>query len=325
MQRRELVGWAQKAWPISERRGCRLFGMERSSHRYVHRRDPQQALRQRLKELAAVRVRFGYLRLWTMVRREGWQVNRKRVYRLYKLDGLEVRTKKRRKIASHARVPLAQAVAPNQRWAMDFVSDRLADGSGFRVLTIVDLFSRLNLALEAQKSFTGAQVSQVLETLARRHGSPASITLDNGTEFSSKAMDAWATEHGVKLDFIRPGKPVENGFIESFNGRLRDECLNVNVFFSVADANDKLQRWSRDYNGVRPHGALDGAAPEEFLARYNWTKPLPLEFHFADKAGPIDCQGAPAGLASCHGLDNRSALLPKPDTNSKGRGGRGVC
>jgi putative transposase len=299
--------------------------MERSSHRYQHRRDPQQALRQRLKELAAVRVRFGYERLWAMLRREGWQVNRKRVYRLYKLDGLEVRTKKRRKIASHARVPLGQASAPHQRWAMDFVSDRLADGSSFRVLTIVDLFSRLNLAVEAQKSFTGAQVCRVLEALAQRYGYPASITLDNGPEFSSKALDAWATEHGVKLDFIRPGKPVENGFIESFNGRLRDECLNVNVFFSMADANDKLQRWGRDYNTVRPHGALDGAAPEEFLARYKWTKPLPFEFHFADKAGRIDGQGNPPGVACGHGLDNRSALLPSPHTNSKGRGGRGVC
>lgn len=282
-------------------------------------------LRQRLKELAAVRVRFGYVRLWAMLRREGWQVNRKRVYRLYKLDGLEVRTQKRRKIASHARVPLAQASAPNQRWAMDFVTDRLQDGSAFRVLTIVDLFSRLNLALEARKSFTGAQVAEVLTALAQRYGCPASITLDNGTEFSSKAMDAWATEYDVKLDFIRPGKPVENGFIESFNGRLRDECLNVNVFFSMADANEKLRRWSRDYNGVRPHGALDGASPEEFLARYHWTQPLPFEFHFADKAGRNDCQGNPAGLAFGHDLDNRSVLLPSPDKNSKGRGGRGVC
>jgi putative transposase len=189
--------------------------MERSSRRYEVHRDPQQALRQRLKELAALRVRFGYRRLCTMLRREGWTVNPKRVYRLYKLDGLEVRTKKRRKIASHARVPLAQATAPNQRWAMDFVSDRLADGSMFRVLTVVDDFSRLNLALEARKSFRGERVSEVLNGLAAQHGYPAAITVDNGSEFASKAMDAWAVEHNVKLDFIRPGKPVENSFIES--------------------------------------------------------------------------------------------------------------
>jgi putative transposase len=151
VQRRELVGWARDVWPISERRGCRLFLMDRSSHRYEQHRDPQQALRQRLKELAAVRVRFGYVRLWTMLRREGWKVSRKRVYRLYKLDGLEVRTKKRRKIASQVRVPLPRATWPNQRWAMDFVTDRLVDGSMFRVLTIVDQFSRLNLALEVRK------------------------------------------------------------------------------------------------------------------------------------------------------------------------------
>ena len=324
MQRRELVSWAQNVWPISERHGCRLFLMERSSRRYAAHRDPQQALRQRLKELAAVRVRFGYRRLCAMLRREGWPVNLKRVYRLYKLDGLEVRTQKRRKIASHARVPLPPATAPNQRWAMDFVSDRLADGSMFRVLTIVDQFSRLNLALEARKSFRGERVAEVLNSLRARHGYPEAITVDNGSEFASQAMDAWAAQHGVKLDFIRPGKPVENSFIESFNGRLRDECLNVSVFFSVADANEKLQRWRQDYNAVRPHSSLDGSAPEEFLGRWDRAKALPFEFHLADKAGRRDCQGNPVGAACGRDLDNRSALPPSSDTNSKGRAGSSI-
>lgn len=261
-----------------------------------------------------------------MLRREGWKVSRKRVYRLYKLDGLEVRTKKRRKIASQVRVPLPRATWPNQRWAMDFVTDRLVDGSMFRVLTIVDQFSRLNLALEVRKSFTGERVSEVLNGLAAQHGCPISITVDNGSEFSSKAMDTWAVQHDVKLDFIRPGKPVENGFIESFNGRLRDECLNVSVFFSLSDADEKLQRWSRDYNTVRPHGALDGAAPEEFLLHYHTeAMPLPFELHFRDKAGRLGCQGDPAGVACGHDLDNHSSLLPRPLRSSKGRGGRGLC
>ena len=132
-------------------------------------------------------------------------------------------------------------------------------------------------------------------------------------------MDTWAVRHGIKLDFIRPGKPVENGFIESFKGRLRDECLNVIVFFSVSDAHEKLQRWSRDYNAVRPHSSLDGSAPEEFLDRYDRAKALPFAFHFADKAGRSDGQGDPAGAACGHDLDNRSVLPPSPYTNSKGR------
>ena len=203
--------------------------------------------------------------------------------------------------------------------------DRVVDGSIFRVRTVVDQFRRLNLALEPQQSFTGERVSGVLNGLAARHGCRASITVDNGTEFSSKAMDAWAVRNGVKLDFIRPGKPVENGFIESFNGRLRDEWLNVSVFFSLSDANEKLQRWSKDYNAVRPHSSLHGSAPEEFLARQNREKPLPFEFHCADQADRSDCQGNPRGAACGHHLDHRSGLLPISKTNSKGRGGSSVC
>lgn len=273
----------------------------------------------RLKELAAVRVRFGYLRLWALLRREGWQVNKKRVYRLYRMEGLEVRTKKRRKIASQARVPLATATAPNQRWAMDFVSDRLQDGTPFRVLTVVDQFSRLNLALKAQRSFTAEQVTHVLDEVIRSYGAPQSITNDNGSEFCSRAMDAWAVFRSVQLDFIRPGKPVENSIIESFNGRLRDECLNVNVFFSMSDVQQKLNRWKADYNGVRPHGSLDQQSPEEFLTAWIRSRsgPLPFDLYAADSAAGSGRQGDRTGVASGHGLDCLRQLPENTHKSSK--------
>jgi len=241
--------------------------LERSSYYYqAHPRD-NRAVTVRLKELAAVRVRYGYRRLTILLRREGWRVNAKRVYRIYRTEGLAVRTKVRKKRAAQPRIPLGDATRENQRWSMDFMMDRLVDGRAFRVLTIVDQYSRECPLLEAGKSLTGKQVVESLDRLALFRGLPESITVDNGAEFCSRAVDAWAYAHGVKLDFIRPGKPVENGYIESFNGKLRDECLNVELFYSVADARQKLERWRRDYNEQRPHSALGGMAPLAYLRR----------------------------------------------------------
>lgn len=259
--------YLREAYAISERHSCGLLGQGRSSYRYQTCADTQVELRLRLRELAASRIRFGYRRLHVMLRREGWTVNHKRVYRLYRQEGLEMRTKKRKKAASHARVPLAQANAVHQRWSMDFITDRLEDGRQFRTLTVVDQFSRVCPVLESDFGFNGKKVSECLERAALEHGLPESITVDNGSEFYSKAMDTWAYRSGVQLQFIRPGKPVENGFIESFNGRLRDECLNVNVFFSLADARDKLERWRQDYNTCRPHSALGDLPPAAYAQR----------------------------------------------------------
>jgi len=242
----------------------RLLPIQLATLRYRSRRDPQTALRMRLRELAANRVRFGYRRLTVLLRREGWKVNAKRIYRIYTEDGLAVRTKVRRKIARRQRVPLLRATRPNERLSMDFVSNRLLDGRWFRVLTVVDQFTRECLTLLVDSSLTGTKVAHALSEIVAERGAPVSITVDNGTEFQSKAMDLWAYQHGVHLDFIRPGRPTENGYIESFNGRLRDECLNVQVFFTVADARDKLEQWRLDYNQVRPHSALGERAPEEF-------------------------------------------------------------
>lgn len=203
----------------------------------------------RLRELGS-RVRFGYRRLTVLLKREGWALNAKRIYRLYTEEGLTVRTKYRKKAASHQRVPQGPATVPNQRWSMDFVSDRFVDGLWFRVLTVFDQFTRECLLLLVDSALSGEKVALALEPVVSQRGVPMSITEDNGSEFASRAMDAWAYGHGISLDFIRPGKPVENGYIESFNGRLRDECLNVSLFFSLEDARGKLEAWRRDYNLV---------------------------------------------------------------------------
>ena len=245
--------------------------MARASLQYRSRRDPQEALRMRLREVAAARVRFGYRRLTVLLRREGWRVNAKRIYRLYTEEGLTVRTKHRTKAAGRARVPHPEATAPNQRWSMDFMSERVADGRWFRILTVVDQFTRECLCLLADQSLTGEKVTQALEPVVRQRGAPRSITVDNGSEFASRVMDAWAYRQGIQLACIRPGKPVENGFIESFNGRLRDECLNVDVFFTLDDVREKLARWQVDYNGLRPHSSLQDQAPAIFAADWSAT------------------------------------------------------
>jgi putative transposase len=229
--------------------------------RYQSTRDRQDALRQRLRELAAVRVRFGYRRLTVLLKREGWRVNAKRIYRLYGDEGLTVRTTPRKRLASRPRVPMPTASRPNERWSMDFVSARLVDGRWFRTLTVLDLYSRESLALVADRSLTGVKVATALSAVLQRRAAPQAITVDNGGEFVSRAMDAWAYAHDVRLDFIRPGKPVENAFIESFNGKLRDECLNSHVFASVTEAQRILDAWREDYNLVRPHSSLQDRTP----------------------------------------------------------------
>ena len=260
------MGEVRAQYELSQQRACGLLQLQRSSYYYRSRRADDRALRLRLKELAAVRVRFGYRRLHVLLRREGWAVNHKRVYRLYGEENLAVRTKKRKKIASLGRTPQGAAQRLNEQWSMDFVHDRTEDGRSLRVLTVVDNFSRECLVLEADRSLSGTRVAVALEQVACQRGYPQSIRVDNGTEFYSKAMDQWAYRCGVQLAFIRPGKPVENGYIESFNGRLRDECLNVHLFFGLEDARQKLETWRMDYNTQRPHRSLGQMTPTEYVA-----------------------------------------------------------
>ena len=310
--RRQLVGEVRQAYGLSERRACGLIGITRWSNRYQSRRDPQLDLRLRLRELAASRVRYGYRRLTVLLRREGRTVNVKRVYRLYREEGLQVRTKKRAKRASHVRVPLATATRPNQRWSMDFVSDRFADQRWFRILTVMDQFTKEGLCTHADRKQSGQKVVEQLNQLVAVRGAPDSITIDNGSEFAGREMETWAYENGVKLDFIRPGKPVQNGFIESFNGRLRDECLNLEIFFDLKDARDKIESWRRDYNRNRPHSALDDRTPEELASIYE-CRPfaLPCRYGRSGAMSRVRCRRAKTALDMAPDLPSESEMRAK--------------
>jgi putative transposase len=286
--------------------------INRATMNHRSRRDPQTALKMRLRELAASRVRFGYRRLTVMLRREGWPVNAKRIYRLYTADDLAVRTKVRKKIARRARVPVQAATRPNEKWSMDFIAARLIDGRWFRVLTVVDQFTRECLVLLADRSLSGQKVALALSQVIAERGAPVSITVDNGSEFYSRAMEAWAYQYGVQLDFIRPGRPVENSYIESFNGRLRDECLNVEVFFALADVREKLELWRRDYNQVRPHSALGDRSPEEFV--HHWQQSSAASPRTAGPANQV-----PADAVHCGDLAKPKHLqLFLPPSDVKG-------
>lgn len=242
--------------------------------RYRSRKIFDAVLRHRLRELAGTHVRYGYRRLTVLLRREGWHVNAKRIYRLYREEGLIVRTKQRRKMARRRPVATSSVAARrNQRWSMDFVSDKLSDGRSFRILTVIDQFTRECVVLEADRSMTGMKVAQALERAKDERGSlPETITVDNGSEVCSRALEAWAMTNEVQLCFIRPGRPVENGFIESFNGRLRDECLNVEWFASLEDARTKLAIFRQHYNHQRPHSALADRTPAGFAELHRQKK-----------------------------------------------------
>lgn len=256
----------QERFKVSVRRSCRLASLRPSVWYARSRASDQNALHQRIRNIAMSRPRFGYLRVLVMFRREGWQVGKKRVYRLYRLEGLQLRMKvKRRKRIALLRGKAPRPTGPNQHWSMDFVHDQTQDGRRFRILTVIDQYSRESVSLEANFRLTGRCVGQALDQAARQRGWPQAITVDNGTEFTSEALDEWAYKRGVKLDYTRPGKPTDNGLIESFNGRLRDEFLNVNEFITMHDVREKLKAWQDDYNHCRPHGSLGHLTPSEFV------------------------------------------------------------
>ena len=254
------------AYRTSERQACAALGWPRSTHRYQSRSDPQYALRIRLKDLAGVRIGYGYRRLHVLLRREGWRVNHKRIYRLYRQEGLGLRKKlPRRRVACVKREIRPSAVEQNECWSMDFVSDQLFDGRRLRVLVIVDNHTRESLALEARQRIRGLDVATVLERITRTHGVPKRIKVDNGPEFISKDLDRWAYWNHVELDFSRPGKPMDNALVEAFNSRFRQECLNAHWFLSLDDAQSKISAWRQEYNEHRPHSALGYRSPREFI------------------------------------------------------------
>ena len=248
---------------LSQRQACRLVGMDRSTVRYQGKRPDDAALRQRLRELAAERRRFGYRRLGWMLAREGHVMNHKRLYRLYREEKLMVRRRGRRKRALGTRTPMVVPHATNQRWSLDFVSDTLSDGRRFRILCVVDDFSRECLATVVDTSLGGVRVVRELERLATERVVPQEVVSDNGTELTSGAVLRWATGR-LAWHYIEPGKPVQNAFIESFNSKLRDECLNEYVFSSLGEARAIIEAWRHDYNHLRPHGSLGALTPNEF-------------------------------------------------------------
>jgi len=241
-----------------------LTGVSPTVFRYEPKENNDDVLRKRLRELADLRKRFGSPRLHIMLQRENLVVNHKRTERIYKEEGLALRRKRRRKGAAGVRVVMPAAERPNQMWSMDFVTDSLITGRKFRALTIIDNYTRECPAIEVDTSLGGRRVIEVLERLEATRGLPEVITVDNGPEFAGKALDEWTYRKGIKLNFIRPGKPVENAFAESFNGRLRDECLNINWFLSLKHAREVIEAWRIDYVEVRPHGALKGQTPKEY-------------------------------------------------------------
>ena len=262
--RREAVTHLVGAHEVSQRRACQVLGTARSAVRYRPVRPGDQALRQRLRELAAERRRFGYRRLHQMLKREGTIVNLKKVRRLYAQEHLQVRRRKGRKKAMAQRVPAPIPQGSNQRWSLDFVSDVFADGRKFRVLGVIDDFTAECIGLVADTSLSGLRVTRELDAIAARRKYPAMVVSDNGPELTSLAILRWQQERRVDWHYIEPGKPQQNPFAESFNGKLRDEFLNETVFSSLAETRVLLAEWQRDYNTQRPHSRLGWLTPSEF-------------------------------------------------------------
>jgi putative transposase len=294
--KRDAVGWLLDVRTTSLRRACRVVGLSTATWRYQRRgRVDNTDLLARLQAHAAVRARYGYRRLHTLVAREGLVANHKRVHRVYREAGLQVRRRRRKRITRAERVPLPPPSGRGERWSMDFMLDTLADGRGFRTLNIVDDYTRECVAIEVDRSLPGARVVRVLEHLQATIGLPRRIVMDNGPEFAGRALDTWAYANGVELRFIRPGKPIENAYVESFNGKFRDECLNEHWFVSLAEAKALIEAWRVDYNTVRPHASLGQQTPAVYAA--------------------AACAGPKPGCGACS-----AAALASPDQATKSDG-----
>ena len=297
---REAVAHLQGLLGMSERRACRVIDADRKSVRYRSQRGDDAGLREKLRELANQRRRFGYRRLHILLRREGVMINRKKTQRLYREEGLAVRRRRSRRRAIGARAPAPVLALPNQRWSLDFVHDQMASGRRFRVLNIVDDVTRECLRAVPDTSISGRRVVRELTELIAERGRPGMIVSDNGTELTSNAVLAWCTEIGVEWHYIAPGKPMQNGFVESFNGRMRDELLNETLFLSLEHARAEIAAWTKDYNQERPHSSLGYETPAAFAAELHKQWPAPLR--------PV--QGsAPQPIASTALMRNKATRL----------------
>lgn len=276
-QQRAAVTYAQARFGLSQRRAGRLVGVGRSTIRYrCRRRGDDDAVRARLRELAAQRPRFGYRRLHVLLRREGIVVNHKRIERLYREEGLAVRRRQRKATVAINRGRPAVPTGANEQWALDFLQDALASGRAFRLLSVIDVYTREALALEVDTSLPGSRVVHVLDRLAGQRPLPKRLVLDNGPELVSRVLEEWAHRHDVALHFIDPGKPIQNAYCESFHGRVRDECLNEHWFLGIEDARRIVEAWRQDYNDTRPHSALGYRTPVAFAqGLVTAARPLP--------------------------------------------------
>jgi transposase InsO family protein len=268
---REAVAHLQAEIGLSERRACSIVGADRKMVRYRSRRPPDAELRARLRDLANERRRFGYRRLFILLRREGEASGVNRIYRLYREEGLLVRKRQARRRAIGTRAPILVEAKANARWSLDFVHDQFANGRRFRILNVVDDVTKECIAAIPDTSMSGRRVARELTAMIERRGKPGMIVSDNGTEFTCNAMLAWCKDHQIDWHFIAPGKPMQNAFIESFNGRMRDELLNETLFFSLDQARSKLAAWAADYNLQRPHSSLGYLTPAAFAANLTAT------------------------------------------------------
>jgi len=283
---------------LSMRKACKLIGLSRTSFNYKPMVKPdEEVIRTRLKELAQTRRRFGCPRLHVMLRREGFAINHKRTERIYRQEGLILRIRRRKKLSSLLRVDIPKPDYPNHIWSMDFMRDSLANGRAIKILSIVDEYTRKCFRIEVDTSINGLRVTRVLTEISQIEGLPEIIIIDNGPEFISKALDAWAYHRGVKLTFIRPGKPVENAYIESFNGRFRDECLNENWFLTLEHARRIVEEWRVDYNMARPHSSLGNLTPEEFIRQESATRMADKDEKFSTGM-PVEAVSINAGYSN---------------------------
>lgn len=277
--KKEAVKHLRNSYPVSVRRACAVMELQVSSYYYRVKPKQDERLRCALKDLALKRRRWGYRMLAMSLKRQGYHDNIKRIYRIYREEGLQVRQRKKRRRARWRGSKPQPSEGKDQRWSLDFMSDALADGRKIRLLNIVDDYTRESLAMEVDTSLSGERVARVLDRLLMEGRRPKRLITDNGPEFISKAMNCWAYQHGIEHDFIEPGRPMQNGYCESFNGTCRDECLNEHWFLSVEDARQKIENWRLDYNQERPHSSLGGKTPseysEEISNKPNRTKPQP--------------------------------------------------
>jgi putative transposase len=296
MAKRDAVGFLMSEFGLSERKSCRIVDLARSVQQYRPTLRNDAAIVERMKTLASENRRYGYLRLHALLRREGLVTNRKRTWRLYREEGLQVRTRKRRKLPRRDRIAPQLPERPMQRWSLDFIGDQLADCRRFRVLNIVDDHSRFCPGQIVDTSISGARLARFLDDLALLHGLPEEIVLDNGPEGTSRAMFDWSDRTGVRLRFIEPGRPIQNAFVESFNGRFRDECLDQHWFRSLKHAREEIAAWRHHYNTRRPHSGLRYRTPIECMI---------------DAAPALELlEGSAPTLPATHHPDDSSLLRP---------------